>query len=116
MRAFRALSQVLLVLILISNSVTMAVARHQPRAIGEMVLCTGTGVISVSIDENGNPTGPMVPCPDCTPALAALPDLPEPGFDAEQRLVPFEFIASSVRAIPQHPRVHRRSRAPPVSV
>lgn len=56
------------------SSVTMAQARHHPRAAGVMELCTGIGMIAVSVDAQGNPVGPMLPCPDCTPAAFALPD------------------------------------------
>ena len=37
-----------------------------------MVLCTGTGPLTVSVDENGQPTGPAHICPDCALSLFDL--------------------------------------------
>ena len=50
----------------------MAVARGEAAAVGQMVLCTGTGQVMVHVDAQGRPTGPPVICPDA--ALAMLTD------------------------------------------
>jgi hypothetical protein len=57
----------------------MAVARGSSAATGEMVLCTGSGPVTIYTDGSGKPTAAPHICPDClTPALSAvLPDLPE---------------------------------------
>jgi hypothetical protein len=76
----RSLSGVLLALVLAITSVTMAVARgHAAAAVGgtEMVICTGYGLVKVTLDAEGNPTGPVHPCPDCVAAGAAL--VPQPA-------------------------------------
>lgn len=76
----RSLSGVLLALVLAITSVTMAVARgHAAAAAGgtEMVICTGYGLVKVTLDAEGNPTGPVHPCPDCVAAGAAL--VPQPA-------------------------------------
>ncbi|MDX1780615.1 MAG: hypothetical protein R3256_04770 [Thalassovita sp.] len=55
---------------------SMAVARGMPNAEGEIVLCTGTGPVSVLVDKDGAPVGPPHICPDCALTLFALHDQP----------------------------------------
>ncbi|MBN2631685.1 MAG: hypothetical protein JXR75_14235 [Rhodobacteraceae bacterium] len=57
---------------------TMAVARVGAIGVTEVTICSGAGVVTVALDANGNPTGPMHPCPDCLAGfgLAVLPVLP----------------------------------------
>lgn len=56
---------------IIATSGAMASARGMAvNASGEMILCTGTGVITLQVDADGQPIGPVHYCPDC--ALAAL--------------------------------------------
>lgn len=70
----RSIAGLLLALVLGLTSGTMAVARGHAAAPGEaMVICTGYGLVTVTLDADGNPTGPVLPCPDCVAALAALP-------------------------------------------
>jgi hypothetical protein len=47
------------------TSQTMAVARGQAAATGQVVLCTGAGIQTISIDAEGNPTQGGHLCPDC---------------------------------------------------
>lgn len=114
MKTLRALSLLWMVLVLATSSVTMAMARHQPRAIGAVELCTGYGLVSVAIDAQGNPTGPLMPCPDATPALAALTDVVNPVIRTPGVLTPVQFqmrdIASAIHPVSNY----RHSRAPPV--
>ena len=77
-RLLRPFSAVLLILALAVGSVSMAVARgHAAAAAGgsTIVICSGYGVMTITLDAEGNPTGPVMPCPDCLAglALAALP-------------------------------------------
>lgn len=111
----RALSVIGLVLVLVSGSVTMAAARHQARAVGEAVICTGYGIATISLDAEGNPTGPVVLCPDCVPALAALTGDVTPGVQVPARLVPLRFASIEVSATLLPAPRHFRSRAPPAS-
>lgn len=67
---------ILLALLLIVSSITMAVARGQMASGSEMVICSGYGVISVTLDADGNPVAPApqktaYPCPDCLCGLTA---------------------------------------------
>lgn len=60
---------------LIAGSVTMAVARGHATALSRggvtLVLCSGYGFRTVSLDVRGTPIGPLHPCPDCLAGLAA---------------------------------------------
>ena len=112
----RSLFALFMALIVALSSVTMASARHQARAADQLTLCTGIGMVVIAVDDRGNPTGPMLPCPDCTPPLLALDTgavrLPGPML----RLVP---LAHALRAqtapAPEAPGFHW-SRGPPVRV
>lgn len=66
----------LLVAVIVLTGGAMASARGQAMAVGEMVLCTGTGPVSVPVDADGKPTGPPHICPDCALSLFAA-DLPD---------------------------------------
>lgn len=55
---------------------SMAQARTMASPTGEIVLCTGTGPITVLVDENGQPTGRAHVCPDC--ALSLFADIHAP--------------------------------------
>ncbi|MFV0512694.1 MAG: hypothetical protein ACK5MY_03515 [Jhaorihella sp.] len=69
-----------LALLLSVTGQTMAVARGSAASVGEMVLCTGTGPVTVYVDEDGQPTKPPYVCPECVMHLvvAALPSDPAP--------------------------------------
>lgn len=87
-RLLRSFSALLLILALAAGSVSMAVARgHAAAAAGgsTIVICSGYGVMTITLDADGNPTGPILPCPDCLSglALAVLPGQAAlSGFDA----------------------------------
>ena len=64
-------------------SVSMAVARTQARAVDQITICSGYGVVSVAVDAAGSPVGtPLLPvhlCPDCLAGLVLgpLPSQPQ---------------------------------------
>ncbi|QYZ68452.1 DUF2946 family protein [Neotabrizicola shimadae] len=68
----------LLALVLALTSVTASVARAQAAGATDVVICSGYGIVTVAVDESGNPTGPVHDCPFCLAAMGAalLPDLP----------------------------------------
>ncbi|MDO9525071.1 MAG: hypothetical protein Q7J57_05950 [Gemmobacter sp.] len=72
---FRSLAAFCLAIVLVCTSVTMAVARGQMRmttATGTMlVICSGAGPMSITLDMDGNPVGPMHVCPDCALGMIA---------------------------------------------
>ena len=116
MQSLRSLALTLLALAVMASSVTMVQARHQARAVGEVVLCTGYGMVSIEVDAEGNPVGPMLPCPDCI--IAAT------GLDAGPAAVPMPplditVLTHALRDLPAPARGARlvfNARAPPVTV
>ena len=93
-RIFRLLSLTTLCLALVAGSLSMAVARGQAVAMTKggttLVICMGTGVKTITLDDQGNPIGPSHPCPECLAGLAAY--LP-PGLPA---LLPIMLPSQSV--------------------
>ncbi|MBR9650977.1 hypothetical protein IT775_07580 [Thalassobius aquimarinus] len=77
MRPYVAL---LLALMLTLTGQSMAVARGMPNAAGEIVLCAGSGPISVLVDEDGQPVGRPHICPDCALSIFAFHDQPPVHF------------------------------------
>lgn len=80
---------------LVAGSVSMAVARGQALAMSRggttIVICTGYGVMTIALDERGNPVGPVHLCPDClagmTTYLPASPVVIVPIVLASERVV-----------------------------
>lgn len=116
MMRLRTIAITLLALAVMASSVTMAVARNQPRPVGEMILCTGYGMVVVNVDSQGQPTGPMMPCPDCVLNLVGLADataaLPQPP----QVLIAQAHALRSLPAPVPGTAVFHNPRAPPVAV
>lgn len=70
MMRFRLLSGLLLALVLGIGAVGMAVARVQAPMAGTIVICSGSGMMEISVDAEGQPVGTLHLCPDCTLAMA----------------------------------------------
>ena len=51
-------------LVLALTGYQMAAARAQPVPVGQMVICTGLGLVTVMVDAQGQPTGESHVCPD----------------------------------------------------
>lgn len=116
MRFLRALSLTFYVLVLVTGSVTMAMARHHARSVDQVVICTGYGITTLTVDDQGNPTGPIMPCPDCTPALAALTDAETVDVTAPEQLVPLRFETRDGSVVRIGAPTCHRARAPPVLI
>ncbi|MCA0042835.1 DUF2946 family protein [Celeribacter litoreus] len=114
MRLTRTIKALLVAFLLIVTSQSMAVARGTMRdATGSVVLCTGTGPVTVLTDADGQPIGPSHICPDC--ALSVIAGVTE-AFDLlppEQTVTRFAPLAL---ALDTHENVlpQARARAPPV--
>ena len=75
-RRMRALTALLLSLVLAVASVSMAVARGQAPMGETVALCVDGNAVTVTLDANGNPvSAPPHLCPDCLGAVTAF-DLP----------------------------------------
>ena len=67
----------LLTLVMIMTSGAMTAARGSAQPGTFMVICTGSGLTAVVLDENGEPVETQQVCPDCTlNALAGIPPVP----------------------------------------
>ncbi|MCC5962953.1 MAG: hypothetical protein JJU09_07485 [Rhodobacteraceae bacterium] len=69
LRIFFAL---MLALTLGLGSLMHALARHQAAGAQTMVICTGYGLVQITLDANGNPVEQSLPCPDCVLGAGAL--------------------------------------------
>lgn len=65
-RLFRPLVAIALAFLLVFTAQSMAVARGVAGPAGSVVLCTGTGPVTILTDANGQPVGHAHICPDCT--------------------------------------------------
>ncbi|MDX5359325.1 MAG: hypothetical protein LPK12_16495 [Rhodobacterales bacterium] len=111
---FRLMSW-LLCLVLALTSGTMAVARGQMAAAGSIVICSGYGVITVLVDERGEPLGTVHPCPDCIAAhvMALLP--PMPVVERPLGLSRIVWVPVEAGAVTQMPATPK-ARGPPLAV
>lgn len=105
----------LLSLMLALTGQSMAVARGAAAATGQMVLCTGAGVMAVYIDAEGNPTSAPHICPDAS--LNTTFEGPLSLAHEPARLVTFQPPQTRAFVAFLTPRKERPSpRAPPVAV
>ncbi len=77
-RLLRTYLAIALVALLALTGQSMAVARAASGPVGQVVLCTGTGPVTVAVDENGVPTGTVQYCPDCALTLLVAIAAPDP--------------------------------------
>jgi hypothetical protein len=105
----------ILSLLVILTGQGVAASRGIDNAVGQMVLCTGSGPVVVYMDANGQPSAPPHYCPDYALALLGavlappviLPEIPRQTLPWPQRQT------GNLIALPK-PR--QPARAPPVSV
>jgi hypothetical protein len=64
-----------LALVLALGSVGFARSHHAGAGVDQYVICTGYGLVTISVDENGNRVADGVPCPDSIALSAALPSV-----------------------------------------
>ncbi|WP_299659052.1 hypothetical protein [uncultured Ruegeria sp.] len=112
---FRRFLPFLLSLLVILTGQGLAVSRGIDRAVGQMVLCTGTGPVVVYMDAGGQPTQAPHYCPDYALALLgavhqAQADIPPAPVRAQPEL------ARGDRGQISAPLPQRPARAPPATV
>lgn len=66
-----------LILTLTLTGQTLASARGQAQAAGEIVICAGTVVTTITVDRNGQPVKTTHICPDMALSLLAFVPAPE---------------------------------------
>lgn len=109
LRTYPALA---LAILLALTSQTMATARGAPTPVGQAILCTGSGPVTVLLDAEGQPTGQTHICPDC--AFSVLDGVIPPSI-APIRLSQSVFnhvIDIEIEILPSAPAVFA-ARAPP---
>ena len=110
----RGLLFCVLILSLGFSSLGFGMARGQAPAAGEMVLCTGNGIVTVSIDADGTPVESHTLCPDAALAFWVATASPPPD------VVPADLVRAwrdwPQDAAVRHASIPRRrsARAPPV--
>jgi len=72
MTVFRRYIALLLTAALLLTGHSAAASRFDRDATGQVILCTGSGPVTVYVDENGEPTGAPHICPDCITHLLDL--------------------------------------------
>lgn len=104
----------LLALILALTSLTMAVARGQIRMAEEVVICTGAGVTTITVDHDGQPLRQIHICPDMVLGLMAALDTPTPDLTRPETRV--EVLTARPDAIAADLAAPRpRARGPPIA-
>ncbi len=109
---FRSLLPFALSLLVIVTGQGVAASRGVDRAVGQMVLCTGTGPVVVYMDKDGQPTRAPHYCPDyALSLLGAVHEAPTvlPAAPAKALPAPLLRLGDLIAApLPRHP-----ARAPP---
>lgn len=97
-------------------SIGHAQARHQAQGATAMVICTGHGLVRITLDAKGKPVELTLPCPDCILTQAAL--LPDSTFLARPELKPVRMVLSQPEALRHRGAAGfwHQSRAPPFPV
>ncbi len=91
----------------------VAASRGVGEAVGQMVLCTGTGPVVVYMDQDGQPTQPPHYCPDYALSLLGAVQQAEPSLPAppDRALPGPATVAHNLISLPQP---QTPARAPPV--
>ena len=109
----RSLNALFLSALIALTSVSMSLARGQMRdASGSIVLCTGTGPISVQVDSDGQPFGPMPICPDCVVGFMDYLAVDRPSPPPVCACCNIDFDRESAKWSGQSP-IWLRARGPP---
>lgn len=99
---------VLLALLIAVTAIHVGAMRGQAKAAGSIVVCTGTGPVSIAVDAQGRPVGPAHVCPDCVMTLLAAVDAPAV---APHRVAPCRRISFAAPRVAVRPRARARPRA-----
>lgn len=104
----------LLALVVALTSSQMVTARAEAAAVDRIVICSGYGVMTVDVDAEGNPVGPMHLCPECVAAhLTGV--LPGPVLQPPVAMHPVAFAPPATITASAKParRLRPDARAPP---
>lgn len=114
-RALRQMIALLLAVTVTAMGFAAASARGQTVVGGQVVvLCSDGGLVQVTLDADGNPTGGSHLCPDLAAALLAAHALALPEVSRPETLAT-RVTALQPRLLASHPVPHALARGPPVS-
>lgn len=105
----------ILILVLVVTGLSLGAARGQVRAAGQVVLCTGSAVTVIHVDQEGVPVPRPHLCPDM--ALSLLAGFAAQGIDLRRPAAVWR--SATITPTAQHigPRGFRvRARGPPADV
>ena len=103
----------LLVLSLGLSTVGFGMARGQAPGAGQMVICTGAGIITVTVDAEGNPVESHTLCPDAALVFLAAAALEPPALlPRDLSLLRLDW-PQDAQAPRVHPPLTRGARGPP---
>jgi hypothetical protein len=113
MKVMRRYIALLLAAALLLTGHSAAASRFDRDATGQVILCTGSGPVTVYVDENGTPTGAPHICPDCITHLLDLAEY------APHLRAPYEPVRQVHRVLSRAqstvaPLEEVRARAPPL--
>lgn len=104
-----------LALVIAATSLTMAVARGQVSTGDSIVICSGYGAVTITLDAQGNPVGPVHICPDCVLGAMAFVDA-NPGLPDRPASVARAVAAATVALPAGQTAPAACARGPPVTV
>ncbi len=114
MTVFARITAFALALVIAATSQQFAAARGVAMsAAGEVVLCTGQGLVTVTLDDQGNPIGPVHICPDCVLSVMAFVPATD---DLSAAVFHMQVLVQGAEAVIQTRSIHSlaKARAPPV--
>lgn len=114
-RCLRTFFGLFLAFVLSVTAQSMAIARTSASPTGDMILCTGTGPVTIQVDAEGNPTGPAHICPDCAISIFQM-DFFVPGAVPETVWTAGVFSADHGTDQPFAIETRATARAPPANI
>ena len=117
-RALRLLPMLTLILAFCAGTGVMSVARAQAAAAQgqDIVICSGYGVVTITVDADGNPISPVHPCPDCVAGLAAALVPSDLSIAVPLALTRFVPDATAETWLVLRPLYSAQARGPPLAI
>lgn len=113
MTRFRPALAVLLALLLGVSALGFGMARGQAPQAGQIVICTGQGIVTISIDADGKPVERHTLCPDAALTLMAAVATAPPVVAADDLPASWRNWPAATRAPRVFPPLAGSARAPP---
>lgn len=112
---FRLLHALFLSLTLVLTSYSMAVARGQNPDLGtDMVICTGVGMVTMTIGPDGEPVETTHICPDAMSIFAAM--LMAPSIPAQPNTMQWRIVVPTGTTGQPQETLSPSARGPPLVV